>query len=132
LFNFEEFGAKYFFRPLLDTFVENIGVKRFLPRLKGRLPRLNDHLPRLNCSLPRLKSDLPRLNCRLPRLTSPTLSQNAKETANTFFRPNASTHSLKTLGLAVCGMLFVAFGGSFVAVERPFVAVELWFVAVEI
>jgi len=39
---------------------------------------------------------------------------------------------LKTLGLAVAGVLFVAFGGSFVAVERSFVAVELWFVAVEV
>ena len=29
------------------------------------------------------------------------------------------TLSLKTLGLAVAGVLFVAFGGSFVAVEFP-------------
>ena len=59
-------------------------------------------------------------------------AKNAKETANSFFRPSASTHSLKTLGLAVAGALFVAVGGSFVAVERPFVAIELWFVAVEV
>jgi len=39
---------------------------------------------------------------------------------------------LKTLGLAVAGVLFVAVVGSFVAVERPFVAIELWFVAVEV
>src|SRR5205807_1967914 len=48
--------AKYFFRDIIDTFIENIGVRCFLPRLKGHLPRLKPDLPRLNCRLPRLKS----------------------------------------------------------------------------
>jgi len=53
----------------------------------------------------------------------PTLRQKSKETEKYFFRPNASTRSLKTLGLADAGVLFVAVGESFVAVEFSFVAV---------
>src|SRR5205807_10193407 len=48
-------GPIIFFRSApCDTFIENIGVIGFCPRLKGHLPRLNCRLPRLNDRLPRL------------------------------------------------------------------------------